>query len=255
MRQRLAISPEGRWRETLVALAILGLLSGCASMPGGTPSRPSPPSTAGSETSGPRSADAETGESTRESPSAKRAEDESAAGDQSVAGDESTAGDESAVGDEVATTAEERKEILARRLDESLGAFDATLEEEQRRTATERDARTASTASSSGVGDDDYRGSDRSGDLRSERGRREGVVAGGGAGSSAPGSTGDRGAGRDRGTLPGGGSGAPDRGIPSGDDDDIVARRLRRAAEQETDPELKEKLWQEYIEYKRNAQG
>jgi len=35
----------------------------------------------------------------------------------------------------------------------------------------------------------------------------------------------------------------------------VVARRLRQAAQQETDPELKEKLWQEYIDYKRNAQG
>ncbi len=39
----------------------------------------------------------------------------------------------------------------------------------------------------------------------------------------------------------------------SGDDDDIVARQLREAAEKETDPELKEKLWQEYEEYKRNT--
>jgi chorismate mutase len=35
----------------------------------------------------------------------------------------------------------------------------------------------------------------------------------------------------------------------------VVARRLRQAAQQETDPELKEKLWQEYIDYKKNAQG
>ena len=33
-------------------------------------------------------------------------------------------------------------------------------------------------------------------------------------------------------------------------DDDIVARQLREAAENETDPELKEKLWKEYYEYK-----
>lgn len=39
----------------------------------------------------------------------------------------------------------------------------------------------------------------------------------------------------------------------SGEDDDIVARQLREAAEKETDPELKEKLWQEYEEYKKNA--
>jgi hypothetical protein len=34
-------------------------------------------------------------------------------------------------------------------------------------------------------------------------------------------------------------------------DDDIVARQLREAAEKETDPELKEKLWKEYEDYKR----
>ncbi len=33
-------------------------------------------------------------------------------------------------------------------------------------------------------------------------------------------------------------------------DDDIVARQLREAAEQETDPEVKEKLWEEYRKYK-----
>lgn len=40
----------------------------------------------------------------------------------------------------------------------------------------------------------------------------------------------------------------------SKEDDDIVARQLREAAENETDPELKEKLWKEYEEYKRNTQ-
>jgi len=37
----------------------------------------------------------------------------------------------------------------------------------------------------------------------------------------------------------------------NGHDDDIVARQLREAAEKETDPELKEKLWKEYEEYKK----
>ena len=54
----------------------------------------------------------------------------------------------------------------------------------------------------------------------------------------------------------GGGSGngkpAIERPDPSGDD--IVARRLRRAAEEEQDPELRRKLWQEYVNYKKNAQ-
>ncbi|MGD9107220.1 MAG: hypothetical protein PVJ87_10320 [Desulfobacterales bacterium] len=35
-------------------------------------------------------------------------------------------------------------------------------------------------------------------------------------------------------------------------DDDIVARQLREAAEQETDPELRKKLWKEYEDYKKN---
>jgi hypothetical protein len=40
----------------------------------------------------------------------------------------------------------------------------------------------------------------------------------------------------------------------SKEDDDIVARQLREAAEKETDPELKEKLWKEYEAYKKNTQ-
>ena len=34
------------------------------------------------------------------------------------------------------------------------------------------------------------------------------------------------------------------------DNDDVVARQIREAAESETDPELKEKLWAEYRKYK-----
>ncbi len=42
----------------------------------------------------------------------------------------------------------------------------------------------------------------------------------------------------------------PPPGTPDGRDDDIVARQLREAAEQETDPELRSKLWEEYRRYK-----
>lgn len=41
--------------------------------------------------------------------------------------------------------------------------------------------------------------------------------------------------------------------IPDGNDDDVVARQLREAAEKETDPELKAKLWEEYRRYKRGT--
>jgi hypothetical protein len=40
---------------------------------------------------------------------------------------------------------------------------------------------------------------------------------------------------------------------PSGYDDDIVARQIREAAEKETDPVLKERLWKEYEDYKKGS--
>lgn len=38
--------------------------------------------------------------------------------------------------------------------------------------------------------------------------------------------------------------------VPSGEDDDVIARQLREAAMNEPDPELREKLWDEYRRYK-----
>ena len=40
--------------------------------------------------------------------------------------------------------------------------------------------------------------------------------------------------------------------LPDARDDDIIARQLREAAMQEQDPQLKEKLWEEYRRYKRS---
>ncbi|MCF6263318.1 MAG: hypothetical protein L3J24_07000 [Xanthomonadales bacterium] len=42
-------------------------------------------------------------------------------------------------------------------------------------------------------------------------------------------------------------------GTPDGRNDDVIARQLREAAEQETDPELKRKLWAEYRRYKQGG--
>lgn len=50
-------------------------------------------------------------------------------------------------------------------------------------------------------------------------------------------------------TSGGGGNGATAQKVFAGSDNDIVARRLRKAAEQETDPALKAKLWKEYAQY------
>jgi hypothetical protein len=49
------------------------------------------------------------------------------------------------------------------------------------------------------------------------------------------------------------GGSSDDRHRTDYEDDDIVARQLREAAENETDPELKEKLWKEYEEYKKSS--
>ena len=38
--------------------------------------------------------------------------------------------------------------------------------------------------------------------------------------------------------------------IPNGEGDDIIARQIREAAVKEQDPELREKLWEEYRKYK-----
>jgi hypothetical protein len=67
-------------------------------------------------------------------------------------------------------------------------------------------------------------------------------------GTGQTGEFGSRGKGRD-GTL----AGKPGSRSEGYEDDDIVARQIREAAEKETDPELKEKLWREYEEYKRGS--
>lgn len=162
-----------------------------------------------------------------------------------------------------AQTSDERRATIDRKLDDSLGTLDKEIRKEQEKTAQERDARAAANAGNTGTaetdGDADAKKdgdlssagtadteapqdgkdgkgskdgkSNRPGDLKSDKQRKEGEGNSGGAQGS--------------------GSAAPS--IPDGSDDDIVARRLRKAAEQETDPELKEKLWKEYVEYKKNA--
>jgi len=152
-----------------------------------------------------------------------------------------------------AQTPDERRGAIDKRLDDSLGTFDQQIRKEQERNAQERDARNAANAgtaqqetdsqqdgdiasggSASTEGPDKGERQSRPGDLKSDKDRKK---------SEGSGSNGPQGA-----------SGGDARTeIPDGSDDDVVARRLRKAAEAETDPELKEKLWKEYIEYKKAA--
>jgi len=50
-----------------------------------------------------------------------------------------------------------------------------------------------------------------------------------------------------------GGNGATAPKIVPGSDDDVVARRLRKAAEAETDPVVRAKLWKEYTDYRQGT--
>jgi hypothetical protein len=155
---------------------------------------------------------------------------------------------------------------LDKQLNDSLGSFDARLRKEQQRIAQERDARqatvaaaTASTTSDGTAKPGTDQTADVAGSTATEGPEKPSGSHGGGTGkrgdTRSP-HAGDLKSDKSAGPTNGGanGNGALANEIPDGNDDDIVARRLRKAAEQETDPELKDKLWKEYVEYKKDVQ-
>ena len=153
---------------------------------------------------------------------------------------------------------------LDRQLSASLTEFDAMLLKEMETIETESDAKMRDLAQEAAeaakrlkekgveLGTDDSKASDaestqgKAGDTDASR-EEKGAEAQQGDGDDTV-ATADRSKGQ--------GSGAKrDPGSRySKEDDDIVARQLREAAENETDPELKEKLWKEYEEYRKNTQ-
>jgi hypothetical protein len=167
----------------------------------------------------------------------------------------------------VARTDAEEVAALDTKLGDSLSALDALLLDEARK-AQLRDRDRASADKTSGAG-----GGGASGG-RGQRGAKsdpsaqggqsaDGESAGAGtpdSGNSAPqgpaseqGSPGGR-VGGDRPGAPGGTAATPPD-VGDGNDDDIVARQIRKAAESESDPELRRKLWEEYRKYKQGAKG
>jgi hypothetical protein len=153
------------------------------------------------------------------------------------------------------TTAEQVKD-LETSLINSLGDFDETLLEEQKR-AVARQARQAQRADSGNGGSLSApgTGSNTSGDENSRESREEtgsgqkqheGKGEKGGQGKTAKESVSAGGGGSNREAI----SNRPSKRDTLAVDDDIVARQLREAAEKETDPELKKKLWEEYRKYK-----
>jgi hypothetical protein len=138
-------------------------------------------------------------------------------------------------------TPAEQVAILDAQLESGTGEFDAMILEEQaaqRRAAREQAARRPPPVSAEESG---------------EGGAPEGGMADSGGYSTGGGMPG---AGAPGGGIGGGGipqntaKYPPPANIPSGSDDDVVARQLREAAMREPDPAVREKLWAEYRKYK-----
>jgi len=179
----------------------------------------------------------------------------------------------------------DRLRALETELERSLADFDEMLlrETEISRVASERKmqqlAREAAqaakdlkaTGTGAGGGTAEAESGLQGGQTREGDGRKTGEMSEEGAGSAA-GREGPAGSERERAgsSETGAGNDQTPRGEatqrqtagqgqpPSGEsadavqDDDIVARQLREAAEKETDPELKARLWKEYHDYKKS---
>ncbi|MDH5271900.1 MAG: hypothetical protein OEY13_02365 [Gammaproteobacteria bacterium] len=168
-------------------------------------------------------------------------------------------------------TAEDKRAEIDRRFDETFAVFDERMRKEQETISQERAGREGSAGGSGGegaAGDDTEGGGGANGDGSGGE-TKEAAGEGSDTGAGASGTGGEGGQGGDvaagSGTQGGGGGvgggakggGGPREGpadIPDGRDDDIVARQLREAAMKETDPELRERLWEEYRKYKQSTQ-
>ena len=142
-------------------------------------------------------------------------------------------------------TAAERQAVLDGRLNESIAVFDGMIlseREQAQGAANENSAGGTGGGTASGTG-----GLGREGD---GGGDNPIVVASAPQSSSGAGRMPNMGRSRegdfdnsDQERFP------PPADIPSGNDDDVVARQLREAAMSEPDPELRERLWNEYRTY------
>lgn len=163
-------------------------------------------------------------------------------------------------------TTSERMARIDRQFDISFGVFDDQMRAEQGAIAGQRNG---SGGSGGGAGAENSAGGDAAG---GDGGSGEGGESGqNGSGQNGQGGSGNgqgpggdgQSQGQGKGSQGGGGFGGGAKGgsgpstvpadIPDGSDDDVVARQLREAAMAETDPELREKLWEEYRNYKKGA--
>jgi hypothetical protein len=160
-------------------------------------------------------------------------------------------------------TPEEQRDVLDGRLQVALAEFDdmlleqqQALEEKQREDPVPGRGEPAMMGRSGSSGQSSGGGAGQRGRPGAEAGARGGDRTADNTTGGSP----------DAGGLEGGeGSGGGVQGeatqgdprvpkdVGDGSDDDVVARQLREAAMKEDDPELREKLWDEYREYKKSA--
>ena len=159
-------------------------------------------------------------------------------------------------------TAQEQVAALDAMLMAGLGEYDERLLREQERIKAASPNTNSGTGSGAGMGGegngaDGGAGGIEEADADSDEGsnnRNSGGVAGnnretGTSGGQSAGGSVDN----SEGSGDAGNASDQPADIPDGNDDDVVARQLREAAEKETDPELKAKLWEEYRRYKRGT--
>jgi hypothetical protein len=168
------------------------------------------------------------------------------------------------IGASSAASHAEEVAALDAKLGGSLAEFDQLLLEEARKARAR--APTRASASENGAGSN-------GGDTDAGKGTGTSAQKSGGEESSTtevtasrqddtdPGQSSGKGPGSPGGRMEGTDPGAagPTAAVPpdvgDGNDDDIVARQIRRAAETEADPELRKKLWDEYRKYKQGTSG
>jgi hypothetical protein len=177
-----------------------------------------------------------------------QAGNEAQANGDAASGDASGSDPASVVGGRPGTQSEaEELATLNRQLDQALERFDGNI-------LTERDTiADQENVNAGGLPDGELAGEASEWEDADGTGSGTAGTAGGDPGDSgdgaAPASPGSRRQGDYRHTASA--DTIPDD-IPDGADDDVVARQIREAAMAETDPELREKLWEEYRKYKQN---
>lgn len=147
-------------------------------------------------------------------------------------------------------TAAERRAVLDGRLEAGYAVFDGMILGERERAQRDADAAGAGVmGTGAGAGGEGGEGEAGAGD-GGESGTGQSaiiVAANSGAGAGVMGAGNGREGEYDQANAAA--SYPVPEDIPSGDDDDVVARQLREAAMREPDPELREKLWDEYRKY------